>query len=197
MNTVSRHALGWGLAVAAASTAAVLACGPFFLNLLTVKETAPVESARYAQGELGVVKPTFARRYLVQAYRTLGGAAPIPAEALFPTKELPAGPTAWMRWHELQRRELPPSVTQTLKLISPTRIGADYSSFDNCLDAAFTRALDAYAERAARYGAKSIETLEWLTAQAAVFQNCVSGPLVLPAPAPPGADPAVQADRDY
>ena len=197
MNAMSRRGLAWALAIAATSTAAALACGPFFVNLLTEKKGAPVDRARYARGELGVVKPTFARRYLVQAYRTLGGAAPIPSEVLFTPKEAPTSPPAWVRWQELQKRELPQNVTQTLKLISPMRIGADYSSFDNCLEAAFTRALDAYAERAARYSPKGIETIEWLTAQAAVFQNCGAGPLVLPAVAPPGADAQVQADRDY
>jgi hypothetical protein len=197
MKATSRRVLACGLAIAAASTAAVLACGPFFVNLLTGKDGAPIDRAGYARGELGVVKPTFARRYLVQAYRTLGGTPPIAADVLFTATPPTAGPPAWLRWEDLQRRELPPSARQALTYISPARIAADYSSFDNCLDAAFTRALDTYGERMARYGARSIETIEWLTAQAAVFQNCRGGPLVLPAAAPPGASTAIQADRDY
>ena len=65
----------WAVTVAATGTAAVLACGPFFTDLITVSRAMPADPAAYGRGELGVVKPTFARRYLVQAYRTLGGAA--------------------------------------------------------------------------------------------------------------------------
>ena len=54
-----------------------------------------------------------------------------------------------------------------------------------------------YAERATRDGARSRETIDWLTAQAAVFQNCAAGPLVLPPPAVFETDARAKADRDY
>jgi hypothetical protein len=194
MSVASRRAVLWSIAAAATGTAAVLACGPFFNNLLTVSHSVPANSARYAGGELGVVKPAFERRYLVQAYRVLGGAPPVSPD----DRPVTAEPVdAFNRWATLQARELPAAVTQTLKRINPERIGADYSSFANCLDAAFARALEAYAERAARYGARSRETIDWLAAQAAVFQNCAAGPLVLPPAAAFETDQRMKADRDY
>ena len=186
----------WCLAVAATGAAA-LACGPFFIDLLTVTHSSPADRAGYARGELGVVKPSFERRYLVQAYRTLGGVAPIapddrPAGAAASGDKLP-----FQRWRDLQARELPAAVTQTLKPVGTDRIAADYSSFVNCLDAAFEQALAAHAERVTRFGARSRDVTDWLTAQAAVFQNCAGGPLVLPVPAEPGSDARARADRDY
>ena len=196
MSAAPRRGFLWGLAIAAAGIPAVLACGPFLTELLTVKRSAPVDGVRYARGELGVVKPTFERRYLVQAYRTLGGAPPInPDDRPGARGSGDASPV--QRWRQLQTRELPAAVTQTLEPIGQDRIGADYSSFVNCLDAAFERALAAHAERAARAGARSREVIDWLTAQAAVFQNCAAGPLVLPQPAAFDAEAHVKADRDY
>jgi hypothetical protein len=191
-----RPLLTWTIALAATGTA-VLACGPFFVDLITVRHSAPADLSRYTRGELGVVKPTFERRYLVQAYRTLGGAPPIALDVRPAAPAALGDRTPLQRWQELQLRELPPAVTQTLTVVGQHRITPDYSSFDNCLDAAFERALAAYAERAARYGAREPETIDWLTAQTAVFQNCRGGPLVLPRPAIPDADARLKADRDY
>ena len=55
----------------------------------------------------------------------------------------------------------------------------------------------AHAERVTRFGARSRDVIDWLTAQAAVFQNCAGGPLVLPPPAEAGSDARARADRDY
>ena len=194
MSVAWRRGLAWSIAVAATGTAALLACGPFFNDLLTVSHSVPAHSARYAGGELGVVKPAFERRYLVQAYRVLGGAPPVSPDDRPGT---PEPSDAYSNWRALQTRELPAAVTQTLKPINPERIGADYSSFPNCPDTAFARALEAYSERATRYGARSRETVDWLAAQAAVFQNCGAGPLVLPPPAAFETDARMRADRDY
>src|SRR5262245_8533015 len=64
------------LVLGAAFTTLALACGPFFAELRTVERGVPSDRQAYDRGNLGIVKPTFARRYLVQAYRTLSGAAP-------------------------------------------------------------------------------------------------------------------------
>jgi hypothetical protein len=197
MNTPAWRRFAWALALALTGTAAVWACGPFFADLLTVKPGAPADRTRYARGELGLVKPTFERRYLVQAYRTLGGAPPIAPDARPEAPAEAGGTSAFERWRELQTRELPAALRQTLKPITPERVAADYSSFTNCPDAAFERALTAHAERAARDGARHPLTIEWLAAQAAVFQNCGAGPLVLPERAALDADAVVKADRDY
>ena len=153
------------------------------------------DGVRYARGELGVVKPTFARRYLVQAYRTFGGVPPIaldarPADGGSARVARPsAGGSPVARAAGRRAR--------TLRPITTYRIASDFSSFDNCLDPAFDPRSQRFAERATRYGARSPEAADWMAAQAAVFQNCGGGPLVLPAPAAPDADARLKADRDY
>src|SRR5262245_7169276 len=57
----------------AGTVATVLACGPFLTDLMTVARYQPAYSEPYSRGELGVVKPQFFRRYLVQAYRVFNG----------------------------------------------------------------------------------------------------------------------------
>jgi hypothetical protein len=197
MNASRRRSLLSTVALAALGTAAVLACGPFFTTLLTVKHSRPADRARYARGELGVVKPTFERRYLVLAYRRLGGLPALEPDAAPSAPQLRGDRSPLDRWRQIQTRDLPPALAQAIPPISPHRITADYSSFDNCLDAAFERAVTAHTERTARYGVRSREAIDWLTAQVAVFQNCGGGRLVLPADAPLDADAGLKADRDY
>ena len=195
MNVTWRRVLATA-AMAAAGTAAVWACGPFFTDLLTVQNGAPADARAYARGTLGVVKPTFARRHLVQAYRTIGGLPALPpAEAAGYTPAAEQQP-AFQQWVEIQNRELSTAARAALKPLRSVRVSADYSSFDNCLEPAFTGAVDAFKERAARYGARSPALADWVAGQAAVFQNCGGTPLVLPA-ATTIDDARLRADRDY
>jgi hypothetical protein len=183
-------------AAAVAGTAAVWACGPFFTDLLTVQNGAPADASGYARGTLGVVKPTFARRYLVQAYRTIGGLPPLPAPDTAGYTAAAEQQPAFQQWVEIQNRELPAAARTALKPVRSVRIGADYSSFDNCLAPAFAGAVAAFKERATRYGARSPELADWVAGQAAVFQNCGGTALVLPA-ATTIDDARLRADRDY
>ena len=195
MNVAWQRVLA-SVAMAAAGTAAVWACGPFFTDLLTVQNGAPADASGYARGTLGVVKPTFARRYLVQAYRTIGGLPSRPTpEAAGNTAAAEQQP-ALQQWVEIQNRELPAAARAALTPVRSVRISADYSSFDNCLAPAFAAAVAAFKERAARYGARSPELADWVAGQAAVFQNCGGTPLVLPG-ATTIDDARLRADRDY
>src|ERR1043165_5039422 len=50
------------------------ACGPFFQDAIFVFEKHPdFPLERFARGQLGVLQPTYARSYLVAAYRNLSG----------------------------------------------------------------------------------------------------------------------------
>jgi hypothetical protein len=194
MNALYRRGVAWAVAATAAGVAAVFACGPFFTDLLTVKHGAPVDRGRYARGELGVVKPTFARLYLVGAYRTMTGVGPLPASLPEPpATDDPALP----RWIRIQQRVLAQPAGSVAVGVQTDRVGADYSSFPNCLESGFQSAVTAYTDRVARYGPGGPEIVNWVSAQAAVFQNCGGGALVLPPPPVPGADARLIADRDY
>ena len=196
MNRAWLRRVACGAAIAAAGTAAVLACGPFFEELVTVSHSMPVDPAAYTRGDLGVVKPTFARRYLVQAYRTLGGLPGLPVMPLSNYVEPAQYSAPFKEWTAIQTRVLPAAAAAALKPITSTRIAADYSSFDNCLEPAFAAAVAAFKEREVRYGAGHPLLTDWVAGQAAVFQNCGGSTLVLPA-ATPSDDPQARADRDY
>src|ERR1044072_1207814 len=57
------------------STRPTLGCGPFAARAVFTYEKHPdLPLARFAAGELGVLEPTYARSYLVVAYRYFTGA---------------------------------------------------------------------------------------------------------------------------
>src|SRR5260370_25659390 len=58
------------------------ACGPFFTDAIFVYSKHPdFPFEQFATGKLGVVEPSWARSYLVAAYRNLSGAPLSPNEA--------------------------------------------------------------------------------------------------------------------
>jgi hypothetical protein len=65
-------------AAAAATTAYVLACGPFLTEYRAIETIKPAHPDAYTRGNVGIVRPRFARRYLVQAYRRFSGLEPLP-----------------------------------------------------------------------------------------------------------------------
>lgn len=184
------------LAVPAGYTAWLIACGPSATTLNPRQSAVPAHPETYRRGQLGLVRPTFDLRYLVEAYRVVNGLrgsadppAPAPVQATAPLND----------WNTLQAQILSgfTAAPFTPVLIDPNRRTKDYASFLNCLDDAFVGATRTLQARVARYGATSREVADWLTGQAAVFQNCSSMELVLPAPAPPWADRDLVADREY
>lgn len=68
--------------------------------------------------------------------------------------------------------------------------------YPNCLDPAFTTAVETLKDRARRFGATSPEPQEWISGQDAVFSNC-SGRGNIPPPLPATANPLLRADRAY
>ncbi len=208
---VVRLALAFVFAIAGA-TLLVWACGPLIEDLPTAATIAPMDVERYARGELGLVRPTYARRYLIHAYRVLSGRRPH-LEALYRPIQIrsapPEPPTRPPRprspfddWVQASRRVLglEPSAadrySRTMDFSRPVP-GVDYQDFDNCLGDAFDTALRTLNEREARFGAASAELRDWTQAQLTVFENCSNRPLVLPGALAPTANPLLRADRDY
>jgi hypothetical protein len=177
---------------AGSATAYVLACGPFLSEYRSVTRVHPAHLAAYSAGNLGVVRPRFARKYLLQAYRRFTGQPALPGlvERLpsdIVRTTLPETPLE--RWQALRKRDV----------IADRRL-PNYQSFVNCLDGAFTSALTTAQARIARYGADSPIVRDWFEAQDAVFRNCDgndgSNPIV-PVPVAADADPLSRADRAY
>lgn len=181
-------------------------CGPFTLEPIftfTVHPEYPLE--KFAQGEIGVVQPTFARSYLYVVYRTLTGAHFSETEQ----KELvrlwrerleltwAADGSDWIETWLKARKKVP-------GLSEPPKIDVyrnrekpnEYESYLNCQKDTFETAATTLLARMERFGANSTIVKEWVTAQDTVFANC-SGGRQLPTEAPPEADEIVKADRTY
>jgi hypothetical protein len=196
-----RRLLGATILAATAASAYVLACGPFLTEYPGVRRVYPAHPDAYREGRVGVVRPRFARRYLVQAYRRFTGQpalAPLVDDAPHPisvgTEETPA-----KEWLALRSTVGNDPVAKPRGIYVERRL-PDYQSFTNCLDDAFANAIRTGKARIAQYGAESTRARDWFTAQDAVFENCDgkdgSDP-ILPRPAPAGADATARADREY
>jgi hypothetical protein len=71
-----------------------------------------------------------------------------------------------------------------------------FQNYYNCPEDAFKAAAKTLNERIAKFGAASPQVKDWVLAQDQVFQNCSAGQTI-PAPANPGSQPILQADRNY
>jgi len=197
---IVRRLVAGTLVASACAVAYVLACGPFVEEIPTVAVVEPINLPAYAKGNVGVVRPRFARRYLVQAYRVLAGRPPLPLETLRPDLAAPAAPDTHQQgpeaqWSELARRIAGPAAVAAGQMKKVP--GDSYQEFLNCPDSAFENAIRTLRARAERYGEKSAATIAWTRAQQTVFANCVSPTPAIPEALPAAADPLARADRDY
>lgn len=185
----------------------VPACGPFALDAVftfVVHPEFPLE--KYAQGEMGVVQPTFARSYLVVAYRNLNG-VPFDESQRKQLLELwqerldsswpDSNEEEWSKpW--ITARQMVPGVA-ALGSVSTSRHREkpdQYESYINCQRDAFENAANTLTERMKKFGADSAVIKDWVAAQDEVFANCSEGDRV-PAAAAADADPLIKADRAY
>jgi len=187
---------------ALATAAVLLACGPFLTDFRSVQTIAPAHPETFARGSVGVVRPKFARRYLVQAYRRFSGQSPLvntvdrPAGTARPTAPVAPPIETWWAFRDRALGEVASPARQSSYYATLRSIG-NYQTIDNCLDEAFVAALRTGKARSEQFGADSAALRDWVRAQDAVFANCAGGLLVLPDPAPPDADPVTRADRAY
>jgi hypothetical protein len=157
----------------------------------------------FAHGQLGILLPSYHRRYLVIAYRYLTGVPltreeasefdPQPPPA--PLQPTPVSPTPVEQW--LAARKQVPGVP-AVQGIAEDRAGRppnQFQFYQNCLDDAFRNSTLTLAERIRRWGASSLAVAEWVRGQDAVFENCRDGSTIPPALT--GVDPLLAADRRY
>jgi hypothetical protein len=181
------------------------ACGPFSrYAIFTYVKHPDIPFDGYTRGSLGVLQPSYARSYLVVAYRQMKGGS-------FNQQEQQALASLWnerldynLKQDEedltalwLAARKKVPGIGADPQ-INDFRIAdqADYSSFLNCPADAFRNATKTLEERITKFGAASAEVKEWTLAQDQVFANCVGGEYI-PEPAPATLAPMIQADRTY
>ena len=185
------------------------ACGPFFTDAIFVYTKHPdFPLERFAKGQLGVLRPSYARSYLFAAYRNLTNAALSDAEAAA-LKSLwedrlnnawDSNDDAWIKKWLDARSKVP-------GLSAPTQLHAyrnrekphEYDTYLNCQQDAFDNAAATLGERIKTFGAESLGVKSWVTAQDLVFANCSEGKHI-PADASteaPDLPPLLRADRAY
>jgi hypothetical protein len=180
----------------------IYSCGPFFsYAVFTYKSHPDFPLKDYAAGAIGIPQPTYARSYLVVAYRYYSG---VPLN----TREQSAATQLWafrmdLSWPGansddwLKARKLVPGVQSTKVESLKTLPG--YEGYMSCPTDAFETAADTLKEHIKHYGASSSEVRDWLAAQEIVFSHCGDAPA---SPdkireAAPGAPARLRADRAY
>jgi hypothetical protein len=193
------------------------ACGPFFAVTIFIQRKHPdLPLDKFAAGQLGVLQPSFARSYLVVAYRYLSGVSFDSAEqqqlmALWAHRLdregvwLKQKQDAYQVWLEARYKfatgSKPAPVKKDGDSLPGYRFSASrYSEFENCADDAFLTAAKTLEARSKQFGQHSEEVRSWLDAQDTVFENCggpESATSNLPGEAPQQLPAVLRSDRAY
>lgn len=185
-----------------------------------------VPIGRFAEGQLGVVRPTLARSYLVVAYRYASG-VPLTkdeqqaAMALWENRGIEAGniypdssgegAETHKQNHYIQDAQdaadgLKDWLDARAQIVSSAapqisqQQGLDsYNSYLNCANDAFATAAVTLKSRAGRFGKDHAGVKDWVAAQDAVFANCGGNPEqpILPSGANASLPELLRYDREY
>src|SRR5215471_4365176 len=181
------------------------ACGPFFTDaffVFTKHPDFPLE--QFAAGKLGVVSPTWARSYLVVAYRALSDQPLSDSEAKavkglwgdrLSLTDATGDDSGSKNWIEARKKVPGVIAIPEMDAFRNREKPHEYEEFLNCQQDAFQTATATLDERIKKYGADSNQVRDWLAAQDIVFANCHEGNRV-PEPAT-DQDQLVRADRSY
>ena len=168
-------------------------CGPFIPSAVFVRPGQPENPEAFFKGQLGVLQPTYRRRYLALAYRLMSGLPLSPEQVRALTQE-PAAPNAAVARWEAARQQV--ASKQPVAINQDTRT-TDFDSYRNCNDDAFDTAVATLQDRIRLAGADSPEARDWAAAQDDVFWNCGSADTRIPAVAPAGSSARIRSDRNY
>src|SRR5258707_3467063 len=163
---------------------------------------------RFAKGQLGVLRPTYARSYLFAAYRNLTNGALSDAEtaalkSLWEdrlTNGWNSNDDAWIKkWLDARSKVPGLSAPPQLHAFRNREKPHEYESYLNCQQDAFENAAATLGERIKTFGAESLGVKSWVAAQDLVLANCSEGKHI-PAEAAseaPELPPVLRADRAY
>ena len=184
----------------------ILACGPFTLEavfVFTVHPAYPLD--RFAQGELGVIQPSYARSYLYVAYRYLSN-APFTSSEQKALTELwrdrlstgaePDGDDWVKAWLAARQKVTGLAESPQISVFRNREKPNEYETYLNCRKDAFDNAILTLNERLKKYGADSEAVRTWVAGQDQVFANCSEGQHI-PEALPSTADAFAQNDRNY
>lgn len=201
-------ALGLMVAVFSVLPNRTEACGPFFTDAIFVFSKHPdFPLEKFAAGNFGVIRESWARSYLVAAYRSLAGDPLSDAEAkaikslwddrLNNTYDYSSD--SWLKdWNEA-RKAAGATAPVEIQVYRNREKPREYESFLNCQQDAFVNATKLLNERVKLFGANSPQVQSWLAAQDAVFANCGEGRHMPKDVASelPDLPPLLRADRAY
>jgi hypothetical protein len=198
--------IGSVLLIALLCNTTAFACGPFSLEAIFVHTTHPgFPLEKFAQGQIGVVQPTYARSYLYVAYRYLNGSHFSESEQKSLTEfwkdrleyRWNLGEEDWIKAWSTAREKVPGlTATPKIDVYRSREKPNEYETFLNCQKDAFETAVSTLNERLTRYGADSPVVREWVAAQDQVFANCSQGAQI-PASLAAPSDQLAIADRKY
>jgi hypothetical protein len=181
------------------------ACGPFFSNAIFVYTKHPdFPLERFAAGQIGVLQPSYARSYLVAAYRNLISEK-LSDQEIAALKSLwddrlnngaAVDDTEWIKKWTDARAKVPGAAAVEISAFRNREKPNEYETYVNCQEDAFANAEATLNERIKRFGADSPNVREWLKAQDTVFSNCREG-ANMPEAAPADLDKLIRADRAY
>lgn len=182
------------------------ACGPYFTDAIFVYSKHPdFPLEKFAGGKLGVVTSSWARSYLIAAYRNLAG-TPLSGDE---TKAISSvwddrlnnrwesNDDQWIKsWTEARKKVPGVPAAPGIYVYRNREKPHEYESFLNCQGDAFQNAEATLNERIKRFGADNQAVRDWLAAQDRVFANCREGKQI-PVPARADQDALIRADRAY
>lgn len=141
--------------------------------------------SNYAKGSLGIIQPSFARSYLIVAYRYLKGKPLSDQEAqavcdLWANRlgydgsaDYNADSSSWLETRKLVAGSSKLNYINTNKAINDNE---SWQTFCNCPPDAFNSAAKTLKERLNSFPADSSQIKDWLKAQDLVFKNCGEPP---------------------
>jgi hypothetical protein len=181
------------------------ACGPFSIEAIftfTKHPEYPLE--RFAAGDIGIVRPSYARSYLYVAYQYLNGGNFNQAEqhALVDLwkdrleNRGTSGEENWIQPWLTARKKALPGAAPTIDVYRRREKPNDYDSYLNCHQDAFENAIAALENRAKILGLENPALKQWVETQDQVFANCSEGQHI-PDALPADVDGVLRSDRDY
>ncbi|HTB17412.1 MAG TPA: hypothetical protein VK708_04815 [Bryobacteraceae bacterium] len=185
------------------------ACAPDFLVAVFSYYRHPdLPRTEFIDGRLGVLQPSFARSYLIVAYRYLNGVGLSAGEREQArdyykdraTRDWDGTGTDWASaWQYARARIQSPKAPKVRLITSGTRAyDPETHSFAlNCAEDAFRIARQTLEERRRRFGATSQAFRSWVAAQDLVFSNCDGSDPAIPSPAAADLPATIRADREY
>jgi hypothetical protein len=194
-------------------------CGPFFPQTYFVTSRLPdFPLEPYAAGKVGIVLPTYARSYLVVAYRYFSGKPLTPVEQtaalklwndrLSATREMgSAPPRISQSWRDERAKIVKVAAPVEIREFADEYQSNDnstgyYGQYRNCLADGFATAAATLRDRTAKWGPGAPELVDWVRGQDTVFSNCGGSPSAperanIPDAAPASAQALLRSDRAY